>query len=191
MPGVPANETLPFEGCRAHAISSTAGSTSFNPTKMDAVDILPHPPQQISHNITFTGCLLCVNLYHGNMSGMATFAGASVDHMTGPIAMPMVATLGVILLSHLIFDVNLANMAPVSASLQRGNASTTANRPATNHTLLAYSSLLFTHGDHRDPDLSAEPRRLSTTAINRAIANHQSGSNSIGDTANSVVRGCR
>lgn len=141
--------------------------------------------------MTFTGCLLCVNLYYGNMSGMATLAGASVDHMTGAIAIPMVATIGVILLSHSIFDVNLATMAPVSASLERRIASTTANRSATDHTPLAYSSLLFTHADHRDPDLSAEARRLSTTAINRAIANHQLGSNSIGDTANSVVRGCR
>jgi hypothetical protein len=125
------------------------------------------------------------------MSGMATLAGASVDHMTGPIAMPMVATIGVILLVHPIFDVVPAAIAPVGAGAQRRRANTTVNRLATNHAPLAYSILPFTRADHGGRDLSAEAPRLSTTSINRAVANHQSGSNPIGDTANTLVRGCR
>jgi hypothetical protein len=125
------------------------------------------------------------------MSGMATLAGASIDHTTGPIAVPTVAIIGVILLLHSIFDVMPAAIAPVSAGVQRRRASTTVNRSAANYTPMAYSALPFTRADPGSRDLSAEALRLSTTSINRVIANHQSGSNPIGDTANTLARGCR
>jgi hypothetical protein len=122
---------------------------------------------------------------------MATLPRASVDYTTGPIAIPTVATIDVILLLHSIFDVIPVAIAPISAGVQRRRASTTVNRLATNHTPLAYSTLPFTRADRMGPDLSAEALRLSTTAINRAIANHRSSSNPIGATANSLVLGCR
>jgi hypothetical protein len=111
--------------------------------------------------------------------------------MTGPIAIPMVATIGAILLLHSIFDAIPAAIARVSASIQQLRTSTTGNRLATNHTPLAYSTLPFTRADHGGRDLPTGAPRLNTTAINRAIANHQSGSNPISDTANTPVRGCR
>ncbi|MBO0883364.1 MAG: hypothetical protein J2P17_24120 [Mycobacterium sp.] len=122
---------------------------------------------------------------------MATSGGASVDHMTGPIAILIVANIGVILLLHAVFDVITAATAPASAGVQQRRASTTVNRAAANYTPLAYGTLPFTRADHRRRDLSAEAPRLRTTATNRAVAIHQSGSNPINDTANTLTPGCR
>jgi hypothetical protein len=86
---------------------------------------------------------------------MATLAGASIDYMTGPIAIPMAATIGVILLLHSIFDIILMAIAPVSAGIQQRRASTPVDRPATNHTSLAYSTLRFTRAADGGGDVSA------------------------------------
>jgi hypothetical protein len=78
------------------------------------------------------------------MSGIATLGSAAVDQAAGSIAIPMVATIGVIVLAHWLFDVVPAANALAGAGNQRRMASATGNRPAANHTPLAHSTFDLT-----------------------------------------------
>jgi hypothetical protein len=124
------------------------------------------------------------------MSGTVTLARASFYQMAGSIAIPIAATIGVILLAHRIFDVVPAASAPASAGGQRPMASTTGNHLASNHTSLAHRTSLFTHADHGGLELSAKAPQLITTAIDRAIATHRSGPKPVGDIAHPLTRRC-
>jgi hypothetical protein len=79
------------------------------------------------------------------MSGIATLGSASVHQMTGRIAIPMVASIGLMLLAHWLFDVVPAASALAGAGDQRRMASTTGNRLAANYTPLAHGTLYLTH----------------------------------------------
>jgi hypothetical protein len=76
-------------------------------------------PGHISLNMAFTGCVQCVNRYHGHMSGVVAIARRVVECASRLMAPPSAAIMGIILLLDRIFDVFLGTGAPANAAVQR------------------------------------------------------------------------
>jgi hypothetical protein len=69
--------------------------------------------------MAFTGCVQCVNRYHGRMSGVVAIARRVVERAPRLIAPLWAAIIGIILLLDRIFDVFLGTGAPAHAAVQR------------------------------------------------------------------------
>jgi hypothetical protein len=83
------------------------------------------------------------------MSGTTTLDSASVHQVAGLIAIPIIAIISVILLTHWIFDVIPTASALAGTGVQRRKASTTGDQLTANHTPLAHTTLLLAHHSGR------------------------------------------